>query len=229
MPHDGPTLILVALEAELLPLARRLGLRRESEPLIRAGSFGEHGLIAAATGMGRGRAATEADRLIQAYSPRRVLVSGTAAGAGPSLKTADVLTPAVVIDAATERRFSPTLPTDTCGTLVSVDEIVDSAQAKAALHRRWSADAIDMESAAIAQACDRRSIPWLCVRAILDPADTALPPALGSLTTPDGRTRPLVGAAYALSHPWRIRTLLRLGRDTHRAMTAVADRLLALL
>jgi hypothetical protein len=101
--------------------------------------------------------------------------------------------------------------------------------ARAELQRRHRADAVDMESAAAGVAWTAAGVPWLCLRAISDAADAELPPEVLTLTDEDGRPRALAALRYVLRHPGRLPALVRLGRDTGRAVKAVNARVLQAL
>ena len=129
---DAPTLIIAALAAELSPVQRRLSLRREqgAAEMVWRGAFLDRRIIAAATGIGRERAAEAARALIERYSPGRALIVGTAGAADPALRSGELIIPALVMDAVTDRRLTPTLPADSAGTLYTAAALVDSPAAK---------------------------------------------------------------------------------------------------
>lgn len=225
----GPTtLILAATVPELRPVIRRFRLGCTGG-LEWSGRSNGHALLAAVTGIGPGCASAAADRLVTEYSPRRLLITGTAGATSPSLPAGHILIPGVVIDDKTGRTFRPTMPVDSAGTLLSAGAIVTTPHEKARLYAAHGADAVDMETASVAAVCDRHGVPWAAVRAILDPADAALPADLTRLTRPDGRTNVPAAIAYILRHPGRLPLLVRLGRDTVRVMTTAAERIAALL
>ncbi len=65
-----------------------------------------------------------------------------------------------------------------------------SVAAKATLRAASGALAIDMESAAVAEAAAEAGVPFLVLRVIADPADRAIPPVALHGVAPDGSRRP---------------------------------------
>jgi len=65
--------------------------------------------------------------------------------------------------------------------------IAAAATAKAALHARSGAVAVDLEARSVAGAASRAGLPFLVIRAIADPAEHDLPPAASARLKPDGR------------------------------------------
>jgi adenosylhomocysteine nucleosidase len=130
-----------------------------------------------------------------------------------------------VVDAATDQRLVPTLDAPMHGTLVTMDRIVASPADKSRLYHEQQVTAVDMETAGIAQVCAGNSVPWLCVRAVLDRADQVLPGALVGLTRADGRASFPAAVLYALTRPWRVPLLLGLPRRVRAAMQAATEQL----
>ena len=64
------------------------------------------------------------------------------------------------------------VPRVVSGTIVSGDAFVASAGKRAELHRRFRADAVEMEGAAVAQVCFQQQLPFLVVRSLSNTADS---------------------------------------------------------
>ena len=64
-------------------------------------------------------------------------------------------------------------PSITSGTIVTGDVFIASEAKKDDLRRRFSADAVEMEGAAVAQVCSFLDVPCLVVRSISDRADSS--------------------------------------------------------
>jgi len=153
---------------------------------------------------------------------------GLAGGLDPALAPGTVLVPAAVLldaerwdanDALLQR-----LGGATPRALYGGGEIVASAAAKAALHARTGAVAVDLESAAVARTARRHGLPFAVLRAVCDGAGRDLPRA--ALVALDGAGR-IVGlrvAWAAASRPWEIPELIRLGGDAARARHALVTR-----
>jgi adenosylhomocysteine nucleosidase len=85
------------------------------------------------------------------------------------------------------------------GRLLTVDRIVRTAAEKAALRDRFQADAVDMETSAVAAVCSERLVRFLSIRVVSDEAGVDLPPEVLSILGRSGGYR--VGAA--LGAIWR--------------------------
>src|SRR5262249_40130393 len=85
------------------------------------------------------------------------------------------------------------------GRLLTLDHIIRTAVEKAELRRSHEADAVDMESAAVAALCGERLVKFLAIRVISDDARTDLPAEVLSILGKTGSYR--IGAA--LGAIWR--------------------------
>ena len=222
---DSPAiLILAALQAELAPVVRRLGLKRFGD--VARGNAGPRPIIAATSGIGPQRMLERLQHLLQTHDVDWVVLVGFAGGLDPSLG------PGTVIEFAQVRDLSGTVVAITSRkgpTLLTVDRLVSSPQAKRALHETHGAAAVDMESFAVARAMQGQARRLTVVRAISDAADTALPAESLGWVTAMGRSRALPAMAWTLARPWRIKRMWRLSRDTQQAASALGDYLDRLL
>ncbi len=163
-----------------------------------------------------------------------LLSFGIAGGLAPGLAPGPlVLADAVVasdgtrypVDAAWRRRLQGRLGAVDGGVLggdvFGGDAIVAAAAEKAALHARVGAIAIDLESAVVARAASRAGLPFIVLRAIADPAERTLPTAASARLKADGR--PDLRAIFdaVLMEPRQIAALIRLARDTRKALRAL--------
>lgn len=238
MTHAS-TLITVAVTSEAGPLIRGLGLRRDRSLLRRrivyTGRVGGRPIVLAVTGMGPSQASHVVDALQRRCGPGRVIISGTAGAVRPGLNTGDVIVPRCIIDTANDLQWQPTwhppspaeqeddsLGEATSGVLHSGDTVVDTPAAKAKIAQR-GADAVDMESAAIARVCDHYDVPWICIRAICDTAEMRLPAAAARLVDRRGRPRVIYAATYVILQPWQMRPLMRLGAAAKCAAAALVE------
>jgi hypothetical protein len=85
--------------------------------------------------------------------------------------------------------------------------------------------ALDMETAAVAAACEARDVPWTVVRAISDRAtDGSVDDEVFHLSRQDGTPDPMAVLRYVVRHPGRVPGLARMARGaglaTARAATA---------
>jgi adenosylhomocysteine nucleosidase len=157
---------------------------------------------------------------------------GLAGGLDPALTPGMLLVPAVVLldaerwdaDSTLMRRLGGSTP----GALHGGGEVVASAAAKATLHARTGAVAVDLESAAVARTARRHGLPFAVLRAVCDGAGRDLPRAALVALDGAGRIGGLRVAWAAASRPWEISGLIRLGGDAARARHALVARVRAI-
>jgi adenosylhomocysteine nucleosidase len=101
------------------------------------------------------------------------------------------------------------------------DQLATTREQKLALGAGTGALVVDMESHIAAAAAQRAGLPFAALRAVADPLDRAIPAlALASLRA-DGSTDTLAVLAGLARQPLAIATLLRLGRDSARALSTL--------
>lgn len=113
----------------------------------------------------------------------------------------------------------------TLGAIAGSDMTIATRAAKSKLRQATGAVAVDMESHAVAVAARAADLPFLAVRAIVDPAGRSIPNAALAGITPDGRARPFAVMARVLIRPWELPAMARLAEDAraaHRALRRVA-------
>lgn len=105
------------------------------------------------------------------------------------------------------------------GAIVGCDHPVASAVEKAALHERYGAIAVDMESHVVGRVATESGVPFAVIRVVADSANDSLPrSALAGLGGSDGAPR--IGAVLRslLLRPWELPGLIRVARDTRKAL-----------
>lgn len=187
------------------------------------------GLRMVRTGMGEAAVGSLEEEMLDLKSTELILSTGFCGGLAPRLGPGDlVLAEAIhhhgemiavnrsLLDKAVEALARAKIGFVT-GVVKTSSRIVQSAQEKRRL-REEGAIAVDMESGVLARWAHSKKIGFLSLRAILDPADCALPFALS-------RTFSL----SILGHPVVTLRLLRLsliaGRAIGQAIPAVANNL----
>jgi nucleoside phosphorylase len=230
MPEGGPLAFVCAMPMELRPLARKLGLRRETVGGVeaRTGALDGRAVVAIVTGMGTRLAGEGIRRLLAAVTPARVLVVGITGAVDDDTPLGTVVRPARVIDAATgrEHEHHPPDPGPVGGALWTTDTITPAADLPAL--RARGVVALDMETAAIAEACVAAGVPWTVVRAYSDRAtDGSVDDEVFHLSHQDGTPDLGALARYVLRKPGRIPTLARMARTATRATTNAADAAIA--
>lgn len=152
--------------------------------------------------------------------PSLVISTGVAGALTPTLRVGDVVVAREVIDEVSGNRFSCTTlssPHSALGTLLSVSRMITSAEEKKALAARFSAVAVDMESAAIAAVCVEHGVPFAAIRAISDTAEEVLPKAVTRFFDERGGLRPGSVMVELLKQPSLLKALRRLQAQTSAA------------
>ncbi len=116
----------------------------------------------------------------------------------------------------------------TLGALYGGGQIVATAAAKAALHARTGAVAVDLESAAVARAAWQHGLPFAVLRAVCDPASRDLPNAALVALDSAGRIGAWRIGTAVLARPWQIPALIQLARDAALARHTLVIRVRAL-
>jgi len=180
----------------LLPLLRDLQEPVEINGFkFHTGSLGKHGIIAMQCGIGKVNAAIGALTLLDSFHPDYVINTGVAGGTGRShvldLLVADAVAyhdvwcgPGTEYGAASgypvyfkpwtkvvdlARELMPLGGKTRFGLICSGDKFIKDAAEVADIHSHFpDVMAVDMESAAIAQVCTMRSMPFNILRVISD-------------------------------------------------------------
>lgn len=155
-----------------------------------------------------------------------VILVGTAGGLHAELAPGAAFVAARVVDGS-DRSWTPTLslPTSTrhevrTATVLSAEFAATSPQEKARHHASSGAMAIDLESAAFAEHCERRAWRWSVVRGISDGASEHLPQQAARWIDARGRLRTLALLASLVRSPRTIAMLPRLRRQGAAALQA---------
>jgi adenosylhomocysteine nucleosidase len=214
----------LAAEARVLEPMRR----RDDGCSMRA-----DGTLVLVSGMGCEAAREAAERLLRAGVG--ALVSwGLAGGLDPALEAGAVLLPAEVIDArgtrfATAGHWREALAAVleahgrvvsgrvASGAVLTSLTPLESVEAKSEAFRGTGASAVDMESSAVAEVATLHGVPFIVVRAIIDTARDAIPPAVAGATVA-GSVKPHRLVLGLLRSPVEIAALLRLARRYRAAM-----------
>jgi adenosylhomocysteine nucleosidase len=191
-----------------------VGLRAEARLLAGAP-------VAVAIGGGSpGGARLAAQRLV-AQGAGALLSFGLAGGLNPALPPGALLIPRGVIergetylcDAALLRRLGG----PNREAIAASDRIAATAAEKRALFEASGADAVDLESGALAQVARQAGLPFAVLRAVADPAERALPPAALVALDPGGQIALRALLASLLKRPGQVAALLALAADAAKA------------
>lgn len=178
-------------------------------------------------------------RLLDDTRPAVIVLAGVCGGLDPSLSPGDLVLACRLIAPGRPEIAPETSLLDTVrgalrrsawpfvtAPLVSVERPLASRADKTDTWNATGAAGVDMETYAVAAAAQERGIAWIALRAVLDPAGTALPRSL-RFWTPEGEPwliaaaaiRPWEWPGYArLALAWRAAT-----RSLRLALPAVAQ------
>ena len=211
-------LVVTAVELEARALARQLGLARVTGsdcPHFRGGALE---LVCAGP-----RAAQLSLRAAGIAQGTLVISAGVCGALSPALAEGDLVVPEAVVGPAAERRSTAGLPgLRRAGTLVTVDAVVATAEAKARLWIESGALACDMESAPILAWAAAHGLAGAVVRAVSDSASRGVPADLAAVVEPDGRVRTTRAVRVVLSRPRAIADAMALRSGTAAALKSVA-------
>jgi adenosylhomocysteine nucleosidase len=183
------------------------------------------GLVLAA-----GDAPAQAAERLADQGATALLSFGLAGGLNPDLRPGAIIVPAFVVTDSgifrTDAAMNAWLRGGADGVMFGGDSAVASSAGKRALWARTGADAVDMESGAVAEVASARGLRFAALRVICDPAEGDLPPA--ALVALDARGA--IGMARVLAsvmrRPSQVPALLRLSGHAaaaRRALVRFAD------
>jgi len=210
--------IVAALERELAPFVRNWKSVYFSHSGREFRAYEHESLVAIAGGIGRHAAEIAAKAIMAQYKPQMLISAGLAGALLHSLKVGSVITPNVVVDAATGKEYRSEVGG---GVLVTADEIANT-QSKATLVEKFHALAVDMEAAAVAEFAQQNGIAFRCVKAISDEADFVMPP-LNQFVDETGSFQNGKFAAWAAFRPLQWPKVISLARNSSRASVALRD------
>lgn len=193
---NGLTGILCAVDAELSPLLNNLSdvseIMRGSLKFLR-GKIESSEVVLVRTGMGKVNAAIAAQSMIDGFCPDRILISGVGGSLDKKLSLFDLVVcdrcmhhdlPESVVTGDYPYMESPWFHTDRslfnailernsairAGIMVTGEKFIDT-EGRTELVERFAQEgllSVDMETAAVAQACRASAVPFCAVRAISD-------------------------------------------------------------
>jgi adenosylhomocysteine nucleosidase len=208
--------IVAAMEREVGPLIQEWKVREVEHSGRRYKLFEseEASLIFAGIGPEAARRATEV--MIQEVRAPHILSVGFVGALDPVLRVGEVFEPRTVINAADGSR------TDTgCGqgTLVSFNTVAGREQ-KEKLREAYSAAAVDMEAAAVAQGAELRGVRFSALKVVSDEAGFVMPPVEDFIAA-DGNFRSARFALHVAIRPWLWGGTVALARNSARASKAL--------
>jgi nucleoside phosphorylase len=225
---DGPIAFVFAMPIELEPLVSKLALtetQRNGVP-VHAGTLDGREVVAIVTGMGTELASAGVGRLLDAVPVRWVLVVGITGALESETPIGTLMNPELVVNSETGNEFRPApLAQGTpAGRMWTTNGLTTQAGDLDTL-RAQGVISLDMETAAIAELCDAREIPWSVFRTISDRAnDGTVTEEVFRLSNQDGTPNHAAIEQYIAEHPERVPLLARMAEDaqlaTHNAVDA---------
>ncbi len=230
-PSDqGRTAFVCAMPMELRPLGRKLSLHRSQVGgvTVSSGTLDGRQVVAIVTGMGPKLATEGIGRLLDAVNVDRVVVVGITGAVENVTPIGTLVVPEAVVDGATGAEHRPEPLGEggegtahgkmwTTDTLITDPDVIAGLRAKGVI-------SLDMETAAIAEVCEQRGIPWSVFRVISDRAtDGSIDEEVFHLSNQDGTANPAAVARYFLTHPGKIPQMAKLARGAKLATETAAD------
>ncbi len=212
-----------AMPVELRPLRRRLRLRRNH--LGYAGRLGSREVIAVVTGMGTALARAATVQLLDSVDVEWVVVVGITGAIENETPIGTLVLPELVINGAdgSQHRPKPLPLGNAHGTMWTTDELLLDPAVHADLRAR-GVRSLDMETAAVAEVCEQRGVPWSVVRAVSDRATGGSVDAeIFGLSHRDGTVNIAAVVHYLVRHPGAVPRLVRLARGLKLATERAAD------
>lgn len=232
MPHFA---VLAPMPLELDAVVAAFGLEPSDAGGGRwSGRVGRSTLTAVRCGMGPARARQVTELVLDQAGPTdrpvdHVLVVGICGGLDPDVSVGTVLRPEVVVDHATGSRFRHAPPGDepTSGGIVTTEGVEFDDDLSRALAAQGFTG-VDMESSAVAGACEARGRPWTVHRCISDRwVDGLLDPRIVACTDADGDVDVDAVVRLLEDEPELGPKLERLGHDAAEAARLAAEDALA--
>jgi len=182
-------------------------------------------LVVAYSGSGSINARSAAELLVT-KGATRLISWGCAAALSGTLKPGDLVLADELIDFEGGRDAKCCVSTDWhsytkerlatflavhCGRLAESTSIVSNRMEKKQLYALTGAVALDMESVAIAKVARQYTIPFLVIRAIVDPVDMSLPQAISYSLNDQGEVALGKLLFFLFLHPAELPGLIKLG------------------
>lgn len=200
------------------------------------GNLGLEEVAVVHTGMGAAAARRAAEAALAELHPRTVIGAGFAGGLDPSLAVGQLIfaenlgAPAASLPAHRSGEGAASTGSIRPVRLVSVEHALDTPDAKARLRADTGADAVDLESAALAEVCAAHHIPLLILRIVSDAATDPLPlPSEIAYDVEHQRIRPLAIFTHLGEQPRAIDPLARFAHHLPMLQRELANALVAVI
>jgi adenosylhomocysteine nucleosidase len=228
----GPAIAFIcAMPMELEPVVEKLSLTETTagDATIHTGTLDGRPVVAIVTGMGTAYAREGTQRLLDTVDVGHVLVVGITGAVDNETPIGALVLPEVVYNSGTgaEFRHVPLIDAPHRGTMWTTDVIITDVDRIAAL-KQQGVVSFDMETAAIAELCEARGIPWSVFRVISDRAtDGSVDQEIFELSNMDGTPNREKIERYMREHPERLPVLAQMAQDAALARDTAADAAIA--
>jgi adenosylhomocysteine nucleosidase len=218
--------------------SRLVGLLREKKRASSSGGKIVYGKIENQsvailhTGVGRKSCQLKIDNFLRTEQPRRLISSGFAGATGGHFQVGDLIVAENFSDRELVSEAQQILMNGNVRTakLFTSTTIVDSIDARNEIARTNGADAVDMETEVIAQACSVRGVPMLSLRVISDSLREPFPAPPSILFDLERqRTNAAKLSLYLINHPGALFVLFRFARQITQARRILTDAIVDLL
>lgn len=215
--------VTFALPSESSGLVRLLERVRHQPALhVIEGSLHDRDVHVLHTGVGEKSTRERIGPFLQARTPSLLISSGFAGSLSERLSVGDVF---VAQNFSDDAVASDTLSFPRAN-LTTASTVIESPAERAQFARATDADAVDMETVWIAEACREVGIPFLSLRVISDDLAEPLPaPARVLFDVGRQRTPLLRLAAHITAHPATLPRLIRFAGRITRARQNLTDAL----
>jgi adenosylhomocysteine nucleosidase len=224
--------IVCAVPMELGPFLSRCERQRsytERNLTFRGGLYDGIRIVVVESGAGMAKAERAAVDLMEVHSPQWMLSCGFAGALQPQLAVGDIVAVNQSVDEhGGELQIDLKMASDPSrrlhvGKLVTVEKIVRTVAEKHALCEQTGGLAVDMETFAVARACQQLHRKFLAFRVISDDLSADLPPEVMSIFGDTGAVRfgAVVGSLW--KRPSSITDLFRLREQATQAAEHLAD------
>jgi adenosylhomocysteine nucleosidase len=184
------------------------------------------------TGVGRKSCETKIVNFLRAEQPRCLISSGFAGAARKDFQLGDLIVAENLSDREFLSKAQRILADRNVRTakLFTSATLVDWIDARNEIARTNGADAVDMETEVIAQACSVRGIPMLSLRIISDSLREPFPvPPSILFDIERQRTNAAKLSLYLIKHPGSLFDLFRFARQIRQARRILTDAIVDLL
>jgi adenosylhomocysteine nucleosidase len=222
-----PVAFVCAMPIEVEPLVRMLSLRETvvDDASFHTGALDGRPVVAVVTGMGTELATAGMTRLLARFDVSFVLVVGITGALESETPIGTLVLPEIVKNSETGATFRPSVVGAAMhhGTMWTTNGLTTDAAVLARL-RAEGVVSLDMETAAIAEICEARGIPWSVFRVISDRAnDGTVDEEVFHLSNQDGTPNPAAIERYMAEHPERLSLLAEMGENASLATRTAAE------